>query len=255
MGFSNTLEERAAALLLWYRLQGVRTACCFRSKCSVEKGVSHDSFMFKNAKDSSSLEKKLSELYQEIKEFEGCALSKSCLNIVFSDGNPRASIMIVGEAPGAEEDRLSKPFVGLSGQLLDKMLAVFGWDRTVCYIINIVPWRPPFNRQPSLAEVEICLPFVDRHIQIICPKILLCVGAVACKALLRKQKNISILQNSDLSYVSPIDFRSIPVFAFYHPAYLLRSPGQKRIVWRHMLRMKAFLMKNPEYCELFTGIV
>lgn len=197
-----------------------------------------------------NLENALDALYQEIKAFEGCSLSKSCLNTVFSDGNPEASVMIVGEAPGAEEDRLAKPFVGLSGQLLDKMLSVLGWDRTSCYITNIVPWRPPFNRQPSPLEIEMCLPFVDRHIQIINPKILLCVGAVACKALLRSHDNVSVLQNSNLTYVSPIDQRSIPAFAFYHPAYLLRSPGQKRTVWRHMLRMKAFLLARSEYAGL-----
>ena len=247
------IEIQSAGLLLWYRLQGVRTSYNPRRKKSPERCLS-----YKDTECSSfqeSLEGRLSSLYQEIKEFKGCALSKSCLQTVFSDGNPKASIMIVGEAPGAEEDRLGKPFVGLSGQLLDKMFYVLGWDRTSFYITNIVPWRPPFNRQPSAEEIAICLPFVERHIQIIKPKILVCMGAVACKALLRTQSNISTLQNSALTYPVPVNQELIPVFAFYHPAYLLRSPAQKRVVWRHMLRMKALLLEKADYEGLCNRII
>ncbi|WP_165780624.1 uracil-DNA glycosylase [Holospora curviuscula] len=250
---SKTIKIQAAALLLWYRLQGVRTAYGVRDQESVKRNQYHEAEI--HCPSQASLEMNLSVLYQEIKKFRGCALSASCLNTVFSDGNPRAPVMIVGEAPGAEEDRLAKPFVGLSGQVLDKMLWVLGWDRTSCYITNIIPWRPPFNRQPSAVEVDLCLPFVDRHIQIIKPKILLCVGSVACRALLRTQRNISVLQKSDLTYINPLNQDSIPVFAFYHPAYLLRSPGQKRVVWYHMLRMKRRLLETPEYRELCTNII
>ena len=253
-------KRHAAELLLWYRLQGITTAYVSQGYLGMPLSSSGTDSITnapsKNAQDSSiALEEKLSDLYQRIKNFTQCPLAKSCLNTVFSDGNPRSSIMVVGEAPGAEEDRLAKPFVGLSGQLLDAMLRTFGWDRTSCYITNIVPWRPPLNRQPSNAEIEMCLPFVDEHIRIIQPKLLVCVGAVACKSLLRTMQSISALQQMNLTYQNPLGGEPIPTFAFYHPAYLLRSPGQKRVVWRNMLRMKTFLMANPLYTELFARAI
>lgn len=253
-------KQRAAELLLWYHLQGVKTAhvSCAQFGTSAAHGalgIVNNGVVMGNRLSPENMEARLAHLHQRIKQFTKCALSASCLNTVFSDGNPSSAIMVVGEAPGAEEDRLGKPFVGPSGQLLDAILHIFGWDRTSCYITNIVPWRPPFNRQPSNEEIELCLPFVDEHIQIVAPKIVVCVGAVACKSLLRTTQSISALQQTNLMYHNPLGGKPIPTFAFYHPAYLLRSPGQKRVVWRNMLRMKTFLMADPRYADLFQNAI
>lgn len=181
------------------------------------------------------------QLYEEMLAFTGCPLSKTAQNMVFSDGNPDSSIVIVGEAPGAEEDRLGKPFVGPSGKLLDLMLAAIGLDRSSVYILNMLPWRPPFNRQPTSEEIALCLPFVEKHIALIAPKLVLFMGGVACKTLMRSAETITALQNRVLTYTNSYIPEGIPGWAFYHPAYLLRSPGQKRRAWKQLLEVQAFL--------------
>lgn len=188
----------------------------------------------------------LDALYQEMLAFQGCPLSKTATHTVFGDGNIHSSLMLVGEAPGAEEDKMGKPFVGMSGKLLDAMLAAIGLSRSDVYITNILPWRPPFNRQPTSEEIALCLPFVERHIRIIAPKILLLVGSVACKALMRSTEGITLLQTKNLLYTqslsaNPKESLEIPAFAIYHPAYLLRSPNQKRVAWHQLLRLKKAL--------------
>jgi uracil-DNA glycosylase family 4 len=149
--------------------------------------------------------------------------------------------MLVGEAPGAEEDKQGKPFVGMSGQLLDRMMATIGQNRTSFYISNILPWRPPFNRQPSADEIVACMPFIERHIALISPKALLCVGSVASRALLRTTDSMKSLHNQIIPYTSDYLSKPIPAFVIYHPAYLLRSPGQKKTAWHQLLRLAEFL--------------
>lgn len=183
----------------------------------------------------------LEDLYKDIRNFEGCALKKGAMHTVIADGDPKSPLMVIGEAPGADEDRLGKPFVGISGQLLMLMLQAIGLQREDVYITNIIPWRPPSNRPPSPEEIEQCLPFVERHISLIKPKIVLLVGGVACKALMRTQKGVSMLQEGVLSYHSEYLTEPLPAIAVYHPSYLLRSPGQKRTAWKQLLKLKTLM--------------
>lgn len=180
----------------------------------------------------------LDELRVAVESFNGCALKKTAMHTVFADGDPRADIMLVGEAPGADEDRQGLPFVGLSGQLLNRMFAAIGYDRTRLYISNIIPWRPPGNRQPTTEETSLCLPFVERHIALVQPKVLVFVGGVAAKTLLQSSEGITRLRGKWLTYSNPYLETPIKAYAVYHPAYLLRSPGQKRYAWIDLLKLK-----------------
>ena len=205
----------------------------------------------KLAREANTLE----DLRQAITDFEGIAIKKTATNLVFSDGNPKAQIMLVGEAPGADEDRMGKPFVGVSGQLLDRILKFIDLDRKEddplksIYISNILSWRPPGNRTPSPAEAELSLPFIEKHIALIQPKILILCGGVSAKALLASEDGISKLRKGTRMYktLTP-DLGvsvSIPAIATYHPAYLLRTPSQKRAVWEDMLTIDAKRRQNP----------
>lgn len=158
------------------------------------------------------------------------------MNLVFGDGNPDAGLMLVGEAPGADEDREGVPFVGVSGQLLDKMLAAIGRDRSSAYITNILPWRPPGNRKPDQAEVAMCLPFIRRHIEIVAPAVLVLVGGVAASTLLERREGITRLRGRWLTYSS--GGGEIPALAIFHPAYLLRQPALKQLAWQDLLTLK-----------------
>lgn len=181
----------------------------------------------------------LEELKQVMQAFEGCPLKKSAQNLVFGEGALHAPVMIIGEGPGADEDRQGRPFVGLSGQLLDKMLAAVGMSRTEnVYITNVVPYRPPGNRQPTTAEIALYLPFLERHIDLINPKFLLLLGGTAVKALLNTQEGIIRLRGRWQSYIHAGRQTPIPVLATYHPAYLLRSPSKKREAWHDFLTLK-----------------
>ena len=180
----------------------------------------------------------LEQLKQIMQQFEGCALKKTAKNMVFADGNPNADVMLIGEAPGADEDQTGIPFVGRSGKLLDKMMETIGLDRTTFYISNIIPWRPPGNRPPTSAETAICLPFIDRHISLINPKIIVMVGGTAAKSLLGSVKGITNLRGRFSSY-QPVGMdHPIETYAIYHPSYLLRSPGQKRRAWHDLIVLK-----------------
>ena len=185
----------------------------------------------------------LTELREALAAFEGCALKKSAKNLVFSDGTPEGPLMIIGEAPGGEEDRQGVPFVGPAGKLLDLMLNSIGLDREQAYITNILPWRPPGNRSPTDAEIAACLPFVVRHIELAAPKILILVGGTAAKTLLNKTQGITRLRGHWYTYESPQIGTAIDTRAILHPAYLLRSPGQKRETWLDLLEIKHRLVK------------
>ncbi len=168
--------------------------------------------------------------------FDGCPLKQTATNLVFGVGNPDAALMLVGEAPGRDEDRQGVPFVGVSGQLLDTMLGHIGLDRGQVYISNILPWRPPGNRQPTPAEVAACLPFIERHIDLVAPHILVLLGGTAAKTLLRRTDGITRLRGRWLEYAPPTSEKPpIPAMATFHPAYLLRNTMQKRFAWRDFL--------------------
>ena len=178
------------------------------------------------------------DLRRGLENFDGCGLKKTATNLVFTDGNPEASILFVGEGPGAEEDRQGLPFVGPSGKLLDKMLASIGLDRTGVLISNTVFWRPPGNRTPSPQETATCMPFVERLIELVDPKILVTLGGPAAKSLLAQTAGVGRLRGRWFHYETPGMARPIDATALYHPAYLLRSPGQKRDTWRDLLAIK-----------------
>jgi DNA polymerase len=186
----------------------------------------------------------LEELRDALSAFEGCALKKTAKNLVFGDGNPNASLMFIGEAPGAEEDRQGIPFVGPAGKLLDLMLQAIGLDRAAVYITNILPWRPPGNRSPTDAEIAACLPFVERHIELVAPKLLVFVGGTAAKTLLGTTQGIMRLRGRRFTYEPDHLASAIDARAMLHPAYLLRSPAQKRETWQDLLEIKHQLEKD-----------
>ena len=190
-----------------------------------------------NAREQCQNAKTLAELKNLVENFDGCALKLTAANTVFGSGSPTAQIVFIGEAPGADEDRLGQPFVGKSGQLLDKMLAAAGLKREDCYITNILPWRPPGNRTPTDGEIAVCLPFLRRQIELIKPQYLFMLGGSAANALLDIQDSISRLRGHWLEYEDGSG-RKIPALASFHPAYLLRNPGQKGKSWTDFLRLK-----------------
>ena len=184
----------------------------------------------------------LDSLKAALEAFEGCALKQTATNLVFADGNPDASVMLIGEAPGADEDREGLPFVGVSGKLLDRMMSFIGRDRTGFYITNIVFWRPPGNRSPTDAEIAACLPFVHRHIALVRPRALLLLGSPASKTLLRRSEGITRLRGKwyDMAVEGLDD--PVPALPTFHPAYLLRNPAQKREAWLDLLTLKERLV-------------
>ena len=188
----------------------------------------------------------LGALKEELSAFEGCALRKTAMNLVFSDGNPASPVMFIGEAPGEEEDRQGKPFVGVSGQLFDRMLLSAGIARADIYISNILFWRPPGNRTPTDAEIASCIPFVERHISLVKPRVLVMLGGVATKTLLRSKEGITRMRGRWMEYQPSFEGNAppIPCLPIYHPAYLLRQPGAKRQAWGDILLLKKYLSDN-----------
>ena len=178
----------------------------------------------------------LDELRAALDRFDGCALKATAKNLVFADGSADAPVMLVGEAPGRDEDLQGLPFVGRSGQLLDRMLAAIGLDRTGVYISNILPWRPPGNRQPSPLEMAQCLPFIRRHIALADPKLVVLLGGTSAKQLLETQEGIMRLRGKWRTLKA--DGREFPALPTLHPAYLLRQPAHKRLAWADFLALK-----------------
>ena len=170
--------------------------------------------------------------------YDGCALAKTATNLVFGDGSARARLVLIGEAPGAEEDRQGVPFVGPSGQLLDRMLVSIGLGRDQVFISNTVFWRPPGNRAPTSQEVAACMPFVTRIIGLVRPRMLVALGGPAATAILGRSESVSRLRGRWFTFESAGIDQPIPATALFHPAYLLRSPGQKRLAWRDLLAIK-----------------
>src|SRR3954453_5472317 len=180
-------------------------------------------------------------LAELIAAFDDCPLKRTATNTVFLDGNPAAPVMIIGEAPGADEDRIGRPFVGRAGQLLDRMLAAIGLDRTGVQITNVIYWRPPGNRKPTSAEIAACLPFVFRHIALSRPKVLVLAGGTAATALLPVSDGITRLRGRWFDLAVPGLDQPVPTLPMFHPAFLLRTPERKREAWRDLLALKARL--------------
>jgi uracil-DNA glycosylase family 4 len=191
------------------------------------------------ARDAARTAASLEELQSLLDGFEGCTLRSTATQLVFADGNPHGRLMFVGEAPGHDEDVTGRPFVGRSGKLLDRMMEAIGLDRTAAYIANVVPWRPPGNRTPTPQETAICLPFIRRQIELANPDVLVCLGGPAAQTLLGIKEGITRTRGRWFPYDTGT--REIRALATFHPAFLLRSPLQKRLAWRDFLAIKKAL--------------
>ena len=180
----------------------------------------------------------IEEIRQALEGFDGCPLKATATQLCLYDGNPDAKIMIIGEAPGGQEDRQGKPFVGPAGQLLDRMLTAIGLDRSQVFITNLLFWRPPGNRNPTPAEIAVCLPFLERQVELLEPKLLLLTGGMSAKTLLNRSQGILKLRGRWDDYRHPRLDDPIPALPTLHPAYLLRQPAQKREAWRDLLAFR-----------------
>jgi DNA polymerase len=187
----------------------------------------------------------LSELREAVNKFEHCELKKTVTNTVFADGNPDSEIMLIGEAPGANEDIQGIPFCGDSGKLLNDMLRFIGLEREKnFYITNSIFWRPPGNRRPTADEIAMCYPFVERHIALFNPKLIILVGATAVTSVLGINDSMSAMRHKMHQYHSSYLNQDIPVMTIFHPSYLLRQPSQKKLMWFDLLKLKHYLADN-----------
>jgi uracil-DNA glycosylase family 4 len=185
-----------------------------------------------SARDAARTAPTLEALRELLEKFDGCALKSTATRLVFADGNPNAKVMFVGEAPGRDEDIEGLPFVGRSGKLLDRMIAAIGLDRTSAYIANVIPWRPPGNRTPTPQETQICLPFIQRQIELVNPDVLVTLGNPSTQTLLSTREGIMRTRGKWFDYDTGTRvIRALPTF---HPAYLLRSPAYKRMSWQDL---------------------
>ncbi|QOZ30115.1 uracil-DNA glycosylase [Bradyrhizobium sp. CCBAU 51753] len=182
-----------------------------------------------SARDAARMAPTLEALRELLQTFDGCALKHTATKLVFADGNPEARVMFVGEAPGRDEDIEGLPFVGRSGKLLDRMIAAIGLDRSKAYIANVIPWRPPGNRTPTPQETQICLPFIQRQIELVNPDVLVTLGNPSTQALLGTREGIMRTRGKWVDYDTGT--RTIRAIATFHPAYLLRSPSYKKMTW------------------------
>jgi uracil-DNA glycosylase family 4 len=195
-----------------------------------------------SAREAARTAPSLEALRTLLEQFDGCALKHTATRLVFADGNPQARVMFVGEAPGRDEDIEGLPFVGRSGKLLDRMIAAIGLDRSKAYIANVIPWRPPGNRTPTPQETQICLPFIQRQIELVNPDVLVTLGNPSTQTLLSTREGIMRTRGKWFDYDTGT--RTIRAIATFHPAYLLRSPSYKRMSWQD-LRSIAKALEQP----------
>lgn len=197
-----------------------------------------------SARELAPKAKTLEELRGLLEAFDGCALKATATKLVFGDGNPQARVMFVGEAPGRDEDLQGIPFIGRSGKLLDLMLASIGLDRTKAYIANVIPWRPPGNRDPSPHETQMCLPFIKRQIELVDPDIVVCLGKPSSQAVLDLKDGIMRTRGRWFDYNTGT--RTIRAMPTFHPAYLLRQPIYKRMTWKDLRTIQSALAANAK---------
>jgi DNA polymerase len=186
------------------------------------------------------------DLRTAVENFEDCALKKTAINTVFSDGSPSAKIMFIGTVPGADEDRNGVPFSGLNGLLLDKILASIDLDRSSCYLTNIIFWRPPGDREPTLDEIGVCIPFVERHIELVLPDIIVLLGGPTSKILLGMKEGIMKIHGQFFEYSTSKMATPILAVPLYHPINLLSSPAYKQEVWRDLLKIREYLIQKSQ---------
>ena len=192
-----------------------------------------------SAREAARTAPTLEGLRELLENFDGCALRATATRLVFADGNPKSRIMFVGEAPGRDEDIEGLPFVGRSGKLLDRMMAAIGLDRSTVYIANVIPWRPPGNRTPTPQETQICLPFIQRQIELVNPDVMVTLGNPSTQALLGTREGIMRTRGKWMEYDTGT--RTIRAMATFHPAYLLRSPSYKRLAWQDLRAIRKAL--------------
>jgi len=193
------------------------------------------------AKKAAQAASTIGELREAIEKFDGCNLKKMATNTVFADGNPESEIMVIGEAPGNNEDLQGIPFCGDSGKLLDDMFRAINLDRTKLYITNVIFWRPPGNRRPTEEELAICRPFVERHIQLFNPKIIILVGSTSMAAVLGINDPITGVRGKIIEFAASFMSQKVKTFVIFHPSYLMRQSGKKRLAWQDMLQIERFL--------------
>lgn len=257
-----TAEQAAQSVLGWWLAAGVD--CCLEDEphnqlaakapvvhfqplpvMAVPAVVSNNSDLslaLSVAEDAAKAAQTIEELETAIRAFDGCALKAGATNTVIARGNWDAKLMIIGEAPGADEDRIGRPFVGRSGQLLDKMLAAAGFSTEEVLITNVCYWRPPQNRKPSSQELQLCAPFVSRAIELMKPQVILLAGGSAAQGLLGLEAGILSLRGRWHEWVSPDGVLKIPVMPTLHPAFLLRQPIAKKKAWADILAATANLV-------------
>ena len=241
--------EEIKTILKWYQQMGVNEihldepAMLNKPLKKISKKANDSNDLSENARSLAEQCNTLDELRQALENFDGLSIKKTATNLVFADGNPNAEIMAIGEAPGANEDEEGIPFCGASGKLLDQILLSIGLDRKInLYITNSIFWRPPANRKPTPEENAVCLPFVEKHIAILKPKLILLVGATAAATLLDSTETISRLRTKFYQYKNRYLQKAIPVAVIFHPSYLLRQPQQKKTVWFDLLKIKKELL-------------
>lgn len=233
------MDERAKQIdqliTKWYKTFGIDHVFC-NFDCTTKPVENQEKPIITKKVDKQLNFSTIDELKNAVLNID-CNLKKTARNTVFSDGDPNSKIMIIGEAPGQDEDEQGKPFVGQSGQLLNNMLLSVGIKRSDVYISNIVFWRPPGNRAPSIDEISLCMPYVENHINLVQPKVLLLLGGVSVKSILNTNESISKLRGQKNSYLG------IETIATFHPAYLLRSPGQKSVAFKDFILLSKTINK------------
>lgn len=233
-------------ILKWYQIQGIKEVVSNdRTKGSnnlEEREETKGMFVEEVVAHPAEKCKDLKQLRDSVEKFDKCLLKKMATKTVFSDGNPDAEIMLIGEAPGANEDVQGVPFCGESGKLLDQIFSTIGLSREKnLYITNSVFWRPPGNRKPTDEEIKMCLPFVEKHISLVKPKLIVAVGAISLYALLNYTGPISKQRSQIFEYNNKYLDKPIKAMTIFHPAYLLRQPSQKKTAWQDMLLIKKIL--------------
>ena len=205
-----------------------------------EMGIDVSWYTKKSTQNISSGNNNLTSLDEVVKKCKKCNLHKTRKNTVFGEGDPDSDIMIIGEAPGREEDEVGRPFIGRAGKLLNEFLKSIGLNRDLVFIVNTIKCRPPENRDPEIVEINACSDYLDQQINIIKPKVLVLLGKIAANRLLGEDIPMSELRLKKFF----IDKYDIPIIVFYHPAYILRSPSQKKKVWDDLQYLKGIIDSN-----------
>ncbi len=233
------LRAASAALLRWYVDMGADEALSATPLNRFRKDPPHpEPGTQPGAADPAASAKTLEELRAAVESFEGCALRSTANRTVFADGNPESDLMLIGEAPGVDEDREGLPFVGRAGKLVDRMLSAIGRDRTNTYITNVVFWRPPNNRAPTEEELASCLPFVRAHVALVRPRAVLLLGASAARSLLGSGTGGISTIRGQWRELRIGDLPPVPTLPTFHPAYLLRQPARKAEAWNDLRSLR-----------------